>query len=431
MKKLYPWQEPHKNRLVEALSTHGVALDSSDTGVGKTVIAMQVSKDLGLTPFVLCPKSVVPSWKEHGAEHTLNYEKLRTGKTDFVKKEGNRFSWYLDPSKVLMVFDEVHRCKGEKSLQSKLLAAAKRQGYKILMLSATAFHTPVEMRAIGFALDLHDYKGWWRWCVSECSCRRGTFGGLSFQGGPRVLRKIHNYIYSNENPRGSRIKIKDLPEGSFPDTLITADGYDITGGDDIDEIYGEMRDELIALDQKKENDDDSPLVIMLRARQRVELLKVPLFEDLVNDHVQSGNSVVVFLNFKDSLVALANKLAGKYPLSVVEGGQKEDIRDANVKDFQNNNTKVMLCMTQAGGTGLSFHDTLGDYPRVALISPSFSAVDLRQALGRVHRASGASSSIQKIVFAADTIEMGVCRSIRAKLNNLDLINDDELNPITL
>ena len=91
----------------------------------------------------------------------------------------------------------------------------------------------------------------------------------------------------------------------------------------------------------------------------------------------------------------------------------------------------MLCMTQAGGTGLSFHDTLGDHPRVALISPSFSAVDLRQALGRVHRASGASSSIQKIVFAADTIEMGVCRSIRAKLNNLDLINDDELNPITL
>ena len=159
MKTLYEWQKPHRDVLLDALNTHGVALDSSDTGVGKTVIAMDIANNLGLTPFVLCPKSVVPSWKEHGAEHTLNYEKLRTGRTDFVKKEGNRFSWYLDPSKVIMIFDEVHRCKGDKSLQSKLLAAAKRQGYKILMLSATAFHTPIEMKSIGFALDLHDYRG--------------------------------------------------------------------------------------------------------------------------------------------------------------------------------------------------------------------------------------------------------------------------------
>lgn len=427
--KLYDWQEPHKEKLVKSLQNHSVALDSSDTGVGKTVIAIQVAKDLGLTPFVLCPKSVVPSWKEHGAEHTLNYEKLRNGKTDFVKKEGNRFSWYLDPSKVLMVFDEVHRCKGEKSLQSKLLAAAKRQGYKILMLSATVFQSPVEMKAIGFALNLHDYKGWWAWCVNKCGCRRGTFGGLSFSGSQRVLQKIHAHIYSGTEPLGSRIRIKDLPEGSFPDTLITADGYEVAHGEEIDEIYGEMEKELIALDEKKANDDDSALVIMLRARQRIELLKVPLFEDLVSDYVSSGNSVVVFLNFKDSLVALGDRLSGKYKISVVEGGQKKEFREANIKDFQNNHTNVLLCMTQAGGTGLSLHDTNGDYPRVSLISPSFSAVDLRQSLGRVHRASGESSSIQKIVFASDTIEMGVCRSIRTKLNNLDLINDNELNPI--
>ena len=75
------------------------------------------------------------------------------------------------------------------------------------------------------------------------------------------------------------------------------------------------------------------------------------------------------------------------------------------------------------------HDTEGDHPRVSLISPTFSAIDLKQALGRVHRADGASKSIQKIVFAADTVEDKVCLAVRRKLNNIDLINDDELNPI--
>ena len=86
-------------------------------------------------------------------------------------------------------------------------------------------------------------------------------------------------------------------------------------------------------------------------------------------------------------------------------------------------------MVQAGGTGLSLHDLNGKHPRVSLISPNFSAVDLKQVLGRVHRAGAKSTAVQKIVFANDTVEMRVCRAVRKKLNNLDLINDDEMNPI--
>jgi len=75
------------------------------------------------------------------------------------------------------------------------------------------------------------------------------------------------------------------------------------------------------------------------------------------------------------------------------------------------------------------HDSEGSFPRVSLISPTFSAIDLKQALGRVHRADSRSKSIQKIVFAAGTVEDKVCHAVRRKLNNIDLINDDELNPI--
>jgi hypothetical protein len=78
---------------------------------------------------------------------------------------------------------------------------------------------------------------------------------------------------------------------------------------------------------------------------------------------------------------------------------------------------------------LSLHDVNGKHPRVSLISPSFSAIDLKQALGRIHRAGAQSPAVQKIIFAEGTVEMRVCRLVRKKLNNIDLINDDEMNPL--
>jgi hypothetical protein len=62
-----------------------------------------------------------------------------------------------------------------------------------------------------------------------------------------------------------------------------------------------------------------------------------------------------------------------------------------------------------------------------LISPSYSAVNMRQATGRVWRDSAKSKSIQKIVFVSGTVEEKVCNSVNQKLANLDLLNDGDMN----
>ena len=191
-----------------------------------------------------------------------------------------------------------------------------------------------------------------------------------------------------------------------------------------------IRDRLEALDLRRETDEDSALTIQLRARQEVELLKVPIFEELTTDAHASSSSVVIFVNFRDTAQALINRLSSlDENIGFIGGHQNEFERQLEVNKFQSNDSRILICMTQAGGTGLSLHDETGDFPRISLISPSFSAIDLRQALGRVHRATGKSPSIQKIVFANDTVEMRVCKAVREKLNNIDLINDDEMNPI--
>ena len=161
----------------------------------------------------------------------------------------------------------------------------------------------------------------------------------------------------------------------------------------------------------------------------MEILKVPVLEELARDALEGNNSVVIFVNFRDTLEALLRRLSGSHEISVIEGSQSGIARDREVKRFQKDESRICLVMTQAGGTGLSLHDERGEHPRVSLISPSFSAVDLRQALGRIHRAGAHSPAVQKIIFAEGTVEMRVCRLVRQKLNNIDLINDNEMNPI--
>ena len=83
-------------------------------------------------------------------------------------------------------------------------------------------------------------------------------------------------------------------------------------------------------------------------------------------------------------------------------------------------------MIQAGGVGVSLHDLNGVYPRAAFISPTWSAVELRQTLGRVHRAGGKTKSTQRIVFVADSVEEQVRRTVESKLARLDTLNDGDL-----
>ena len=54
-------------------------------------------------------------------------------------------------------------------------------------------------------------------------------------------------------------------------------------------------------------------------------------------------------------------------------------------------------------------------------------MQIKQALGRVHRANAKTKSIQRIVFAAGTVEEQACEAVRAKLANMALLNDGDLN----
>jgi SNF2 family DNA or RNA helicase len=406
-------------------------------GTGKTIMALKVAEMCNLKPVIVCPKILIPVWRGWVEKFfpmfkpvIFNYESLTRGKGGlkdmYIEKKGKKFKWKIDPKKAMLIFDEVHRCKGANTLNSKLLASARDAKIKTLMLSATACFDPREMRGLGYVLGLHGYRDHWVWCLRN-GCRKGYFGGLEFTGSSKCLTRLHDDIFGS-GLKGSRIRISDLPEGSFPDNMVEARSYQVGKGIwTVDEMYEEMVEQV--LEGELDEDDVNGLTVQLRTRQSVEALKVPTLIELATDAIAEGIKPVIFVNFRETLESVTEGLErnGVVNISRIHGDQTEDRRESNIDAFQANESDACICTIQAGGVGLSLHDTDGNHPRMSLICPAFSAIDLKQALGRIHRAGGKSVSRQYIVFASDSVEDEVCKAVSKKLNNLDLLNDGDLN----
>ena len=103
-------------------------------------------------------------------------------------------------------------------------------------------------------------------------------------------------------------------------------------------------------------------------------------------------------------------------------------RRGNIDSFQRDQSHIIIGITQACREGLNLHDVTGERPRVALIMPTPSAYDLKQVLGRVHRAGGKSKSVQYIVYSAGVfIEENICEKLDGKLKRMDLLADGEID----
>jgi superfamily II DNA or RNA helicase len=444
---LLPYQVDSFNRLVAAVRTYGVGQDSSETGVGKTHVGCATCKELGLRPAVVCPKNLIPVWRRTCQAwglpepvFILNYEQIRTGKTSFLSWEQSRrarlASWKV-PTGTLLIFDEVHRCAGQNSLNSKMLAAVRRYGIPTLCLSATAAESPLKLKALGYVLRLHDGgESFWKFCTTH-GCIKNYWGGVEFPKGTarpgsrlaaqierarQGLAKLHESIFqgiSGNPPKGARVRIADLGD-AFPETLITAEAYDFG---DLSVAYQNF-EQKDAKDAKPSEGEDSPLVAMLRARQAAELLKAPGLAEMAADAVEEGQSVVIFVNFRATLAALRGLIP---ELSVIEGDTPMDERAAVLRRFGADEVRIVAVNLATAGEGLDgLQDLRGEFPRLTLISPGFSAVQIKQALGRVHRANAKTKSIQRIVFAAGTVEEQACEAVRAKLANMAILNDGDL-----
>lgn len=422
--KLLNYQIPHCLSLIYSFENSNIIIDASDTGTGKTYCSLAVCKQFKLKPIIICPKSVIENWKsvceffEIEPENIINYERVIN--TSFSKdnpdaypfvlfnKDTKSYEWLLYPNHIV-ILDEVHRCKNAKTLHSKLLISLRNLNNKVIMLSATLADKIKLFKNFGYVMKFYDSSNkFTSWIKNLAKPHKGDIAIA-------LNKKLFPFY-------GGRMRIKELGN-MFPKNDVRAKCYQMTNADKIAEQYKMIEDAYNSIKEKAES-AQYILPKIIRARQAIELLKVPTFLQLIKENLVDGKSSVVFLNFNQTLRTIAEELQVD---CVVHGEQTIEERMQNIKDFQSNKKTIILLNQKAGSVGISLHDLIGSHQRVSIISPTWSAQDFIQSLGRIHRAGAKTDAIQKVVFCEGTIEEFICETLKYKLEHLSKLNDGDLD----
>ncbi len=421
-----PFQRDAVAHHVRLLRERGASAEASVAGFGKTFVASFAAKELRHPMVVLCPKVVIPHW-QRAAEAVgapvrcvSNYEQHKLGHTGMGQWEikNRRWRWNV-PKPTLLVFDEAHLCKTRTSQNAKLMVAAKRQGIPTLIMSATLAVDPTDLFAAGYLLGLHsgDHFEWQAFQSRFGVIRNGFAFEFSPLHDPSALRRLNSELFPS---RGHRKTYEEIP--GFPDAV--TDVREVAGDPAKLEAMESAWARAAELQQLK-TEAINAAVERLRARQLAELAKVPAIIDLARDLMESGLSVPIFLNFHDSIDAVAAALE----CPVIDGRVGDVARNAAIVGFQQDKHRCLVLQTGAGGVGISLHDTLGLHPRHSLISPPENARDLIQALGRNRRVGQLTPAFRSVITLAGSIERRVKAAVERKAGQIETINDGDLDPI--
>ena len=445
-------QAAHAETLFNSLLVNGFALDLSCTGSGKTYCSAAIARELNRPVVLIAPKTVLGTWSRIftsfgvNPKVVVNYELLARGGTPYMKfkkqrnptnRPGNDETELLPdfrlPKNAFVILDEGHRCKGNDTINSQMLINLVQKRYKVLFVSATSMCSVLDLKALGYLLQLHSLYDFQEYCLNNGAQWLGKWGALTVNSEDSAAKRgmigIHNYIF-NVTKCASRMVREDFGN-LFPESQIVADTFDLgSNSPKIQKVYADMEYELDKLETRCENYRDHIFAILMAARRQAELLKVPLFCEKIEDLYDEGKSIVLFVNFQDTIDAVFSRLNRlnkfKDKICFVIGKQSPADRILAINEFQSDTKRICLANIAAGGVAISLHDINGKHARASIISPTWSAQACSQAIGRIWRQGGVSKSYQIICYAAKCIEEQICERVRMKLGNLETLHDGDL-----
>lgn len=450
---LLSYQHENVIQLIRILATKHIAIDTSDTGVGKTYMAAAICKEMGRKPIIICPKTLIFNWQcildffGVKAFDIVNYETIRTGKTYHNNKYSRRikapylnkiepnersgacFEWIL-PQDTIVIFDEVHRCKDPVTENGKLLYSTKsliKSKTPVLLLSATICEKISDMKIPLYLMEritsIRDHNEYVRNLFvkyPQHRVRRRDY----FNKDLYIIARDNKHsliIYDEIQEFTRRIRIKDLGS-NFPSNQWCAQQFVADEPKKIAQAHAKI---ARLMEELRNNPGSNILAQIQKLKQEIEMRKVPIFIEQANLHLDEGKSVIIFVNYLDSLELIAESLS---IVCRIHGSQTMKERQEMINLFQSNTERIIICQIRAGGTGISLHDLDGRFPRVTLINYPDRASDLLQALGRAPRSGAKSPVLQRIIFVANVeYEKKIMQNINRKLTNISAINDRDLD----
>ena len=155
--------------------------------------------------------------------------------------------------------------------------------------------------------------------------------------------------------------------------------------------------------------------------------KVERAAEIATDLLESGEKVVVFSMFKESVQALATMLAQYNPL-ICTGDYTEQQIKSSVEAFQTDpNSKLLIGTHQKMGTGF----TLNSAQYLLCIDTPWTDASLKQSTDRIWRITNKYPAYVTVLTCADTIDERVREIVETKKDLSDYMIDGIENELAV
>lgn len=442
--QLIPWQQRAVDDILKAYYTHGSkgVLVRGGTGLGKMYIkAMAVRRMItedrlvvpegSVNPFRilwLCPKSVKSQTQTVLQECSilphvllLSYGELKNSSgtalfLDYVTRIEHGApiidaKWKLEMLPALLVCDERHVLKNSDSLQSRVVSACPST-VLTLDASATPFQRVSDAGSILVRYGLATKETVNAKLADIASPKK------SFDYSPSAVERLRTFLDSKH----AIVELKGV-HFKFPaSTLCTSIPLPPHKRPPYNRAFEEYAETMRRL-----RGTYAPMVEYLVAQQKFqqksELLRA---DDIALRLAQQSitDAVICGSNYLETIRAVYRHLVNTHKIdkgriAYIVGGQSGKEREQMRNDFQSGKRDIMLLTVRAGGVGISLHhDRPTTKPRYIVLPPCWSAIDLVQVLGRGHRLTSQSPTIQEILWFSGTVEDDVKARVELKVKCL-------------
>jgi len=137
--------------------------------------------------------------------------------------------------------------------------------------------------------------------------------------------------------------------------------------------------------------------------------KLNTVEKIVNEHVNNGEKVIVFTEYRDTLFYLEKKWNGKFRISTVHGGMTVEERKKAENQFVNSSDVLIATNVASEGLNLQVANVIVNYDL------PWNPTRLDQRIGRVHRYGQKKKVLVYNIFTRETIDSHVLDILMEKL----------------
>jgi hypothetical protein len=446
-------------------------------GRGKTFVALWLAKQFNFSLFVVCPVSVKSVWEKAGMKYgvriveTLSYQSMRSKwgsqpshgwlvRNDVKSEKGIKQTTFsptpaylnLVRQGIMVVCDEAQMLKNN-SAQYKAACAlfrpiltgdtAGRSRYAAL--SGTPFdkeeHATNLVKLLGYVrsprmyyidpitrqMSLEGMEELLEACrfidaattdtiLVELPPSKDTMKKLAFE---LFVRVISQRILGGMPVSATDNHNLDVKNGY----------YRITGprADELTQAVGELA-EAVRFNGSEAQIKQESMGSITTALVKIEAAKIPDIARVAARTLEDNPTakVVIAVNYTDSLIALSHLLALYNPL-ILNGSVKEQQRAFIAEQFRSDPAyRLFLMNMEAGGLGISLHDTVGDSPRYMFLSPNYKMILIDQAVHRVHRDEYRSQATVRVFYGAHASESGILNALARKTGVVrKVVQDDE------